>query len=392
MLSIRTARKFGASSLLICGVAAFLGAPAVAHAQQTTPAAPAAPAPAPDPDAGFLNFFRKTELSGFVDFYYDYNFNTPKTRQNQLRNFDTQSNSIDLNLAEISVNKAPSSDSRGGFRVDLDYGPTATTVNAAEPGGSTFANVAQAYVSYLAPTGSGLQVDVGKFFTPVGNEVIHTKDNWNYSRSLVFALAEPYYHAGVRAAYTVNGKVSVAGYVLNGWNDVVDNNGGKTVGGSITLKPTGAVTIAENYLGGPEQANDNKDWRHLSDTILSVNATKIVSLAANYDYGREKQITGTSVMWQGIAGYLRIQPTGFFALTPRVEYYDDKDGWSTGTPQKLKEATVTAEFKSADGVLMRLEYRRDMSDNAFFLKNDAEQVKSQDTFTVGVIYAFSTKQ
>ena len=28
-------------------------------------------------DASFLNFFRKTEVSGFVDFYYTYNFNKP---------------------------------------------------------------------------------------------------------------------------------------------------------------------------------------------------------------------------------------------------------------------------------------------------------------------------
>jgi Putative beta-barrel porin-2, OmpL-like. bbp2 len=28
----------------------------------------------------------------------------------------------------------------------------------------------------------------------MGNEVIETKDNWNYGRSLLFTLAVPYYH------------------------------------------------------------------------------------------------------------------------------------------------------------------------------------------------------
>jgi hypothetical protein len=28
--------------------------------------------------------------------------------------------------------------------------------------------------------------------TPLGAEMIETKDNWNYSRSLLFALAIPY--------------------------------------------------------------------------------------------------------------------------------------------------------------------------------------------------------
>jgi hypothetical protein len=97
------------------------------------------------------------------------------------------------------------SDSRGGFRVDLDYGPTATLVHSFEPTGEAtggdLQNIEQAYVSYLAPAGAGLQLDFGKFVTPAGYEVIETKDNWNYSRSLLFALAVPYYHLGLRASY-----------------------------------------------------------------------------------------------------------------------------------------------------------------------------------------------
>ena len=101
-----------------------------------------------------------------------------------------------------------------------------------EPGGTTiYQNIQQAYVSYLAPVGNGsLQVDFGKFVTPAGYEVIETKDNWNYSRGLLFALAIPYYHMGMRAAYSPNDKVTVTGFLFNGWNNVVDNNTGKTVG------------------------------------------------------------------------------------------------------------------------------------------------------------------
>src|SRR5207253_262834 len=72
----------------------------------------------------FLDFFRRTELSGFVDVYYGYNFNTPATRKaGPERTFDVQHNSFSLNLAELSLEKKPTDDSRGGFRVDLDYGP-----------------------------------------------------------------------------------------------------------------------------------------------------------------------------------------------------------------------------------------------------------------------------
>src|SRR5207253_3344982 len=132
---------------------------------------------------------------------------------------------------------------RLGFRTDLAIGPATEIVHASEPGGTdVFKHLQQAYLSYLAPAGKGLQIDVGKFVTQHGAEVIESKDNWNYSRSLLFALAIPYYHMGVRATYAVNDKVTVMGNVVNGWNNVVENNGGKTVGAQIAVKPVPQVS------------------------------------------------------------------------------------------------------------------------------------------------------
>jgi hypothetical protein len=384
-----------------------LARPVVAFSQ--APAAPAAPAqatpPPPTPaevaakqDTATMAFFRAIEFSGFVDTYYSYNLNKPQKPCattggvavfNCLYNFNVAHNSLSLNLAEVSLNKTPTSDSRGGFRVDLDYGPTQAIVNAGEPGGqSIYQNIGQAYMSYLAPAGTGLSIDVGKFGTWSGNEVIKTKDNWNYSRGLLFAWAIPYYHEGVRAAYNITGTVTATGYLVNGWNNSVDNNTGKTVGGTIMYKGP-ALMVMENYTGGPETTNDNKDWRQLSDSIVTYTVNKQVSLAANYDYGRDKQ-SGATVKWQGIAGYLRYQANDWFALSPRVEYFDDQEGFQTGIAQKLKEATVTAELKNKDGVVMRLEYRGDFSDVPFFVKN-AGTAKYQNTVTVGLLYTFTTK-
>jgi Putative beta-barrel porin-2, OmpL-like. bbp2 len=341
-------------------------------------------------DDGITAFFRNTELSGFVDTYYGYNFNKPTTGLTQLRNFDVQHNSFSLNLAELSLNKVPTADSRGGFRLDLDYGPTQDIVNAAEPGGtSIFRNIGQVYLSYLAPTRKGLQLDIGKFVTPHGAEVIKTKDNWNYSRSLLFALAIPYYHMGVRVTYPFTDKFTFAGYVVNGWNNVVDNNTGKTIGLQAVIKPAPAVTIVQNYMGGSEQTNADSNWRHLSDTTVTYDATSKLSFNGNYDYGQDK-VAGATVKWQGVAGYLKVQPNSWFAFAPRAEYYQDKNGFTTGTTQKVKEVTLTGEIKHRDGVVMRIEYRRDFSNIPFFLKTTTETIKKQDTVTVGFIYAFNS--
>ena len=66
----------------------------------------------------------------------------------------------------------------------------------------------QAYLTAVLPVGAGLTVDVGKFVTHMGNEVIESKDNWNYSRSFLFAYAIPYYHTGIRLTYPLASTLS----------------------------------------------------------------------------------------------------------------------------------------------------------------------------------------
>jgi len=353
-----------------------------------TAAPSAAPSPAPSPESSPPGP-APIEITGFVDTYYGYNFNKP-AGDTPLRNFDTKHNQVSLGLIEVALEQKPIATSRLGFRADLDFGPTTDLVHAAEPGGTdVFKTFEQGYLSWLAPAGKGLQLDVGKFVTPFGAEVIEAKDDWNYSRSLLFALAIPYYHVGLRATYNVSDKVALTGFLVNGWNDAVDNNGGKSIGVSATVKPHPKLTIVGNFMGGPEQKDDSADKRYLWDGTVTFNATPTLSLMANYDYGKDR-FAGVPVKWQGVAGYLRWQATPRWALSPRVEWLDDADGFMTGVSQKVREFTLTSENKIDGGLLARFEFRRDMADEPFFVKNGGK-VKGQSTFTVGLVYAYGTR-
>ena len=357
----------------------------------TLPVAAQTPAPTDQAqDAATLSFFRRVEISGFVDGYYQWNFNHPVTRTDgPERLFDTRVNSFSLNLTELSIEKRPTADSRGGFRLDLDFGPTAARLKSTEPGGvQVFQNIGQAYVSFLAPVGKGLQVDIGEFITPVGYEVYKTKDDWNYSRSLLFTLAQPFYNMGIRSTYTFNDRVSAGLYLVNGWNNIVDNNVKKTVAGQVAVKPIKNLTVTETYIGGAEQVG-TEAWRTLTTTVASYTVTPKLTVAGNYDYGQDKQ-SDARVTWQGVAGYARYQPTAVFAITPRLEYYNDPEGFTSGAAQKLKEFTLTGEARSKDGFIFRAEYRRDWSDIPFFLNNN-RFIDHQNTFAIGVIYALSSK-
>lgn len=382
----------------VLGLMALLPVPAngqevsVFGSQPTAAAATAAvQQPATSQPSNFLNFFSKTEVAGTLDTYFHYNFNHPATGSlTPLRNFDFGHNQFSFALAELAFIKAPTADDRVGFRLDLDYGPVTDWVHSADPAGAEVVkHIQQAYISYMAPTGTGLTFEVGKFVTQHGAEVIEAKDNWNYSRSLLFAWAIPYYHMGARVGYSPNDKLTLGATVNNGWNNVTDNNSQKTYGFQALIKPTPSVSIVQNYMAGPEQTDNGDDWRHLADTTVTYTANDKFSVMGNYDYGRDK-FGGETVTWQGIGLYAKGQVTPSFAVIPRWEYFNDEDGFTTTAAQNLQEFTLTAEVKHSQGLIMRIEYRRDWSDIDFFAKDGALTDK-QNTFSVGFIYSFSTK-
>jgi hypothetical protein len=324
---------------------------------------------------------------GTADGYYGYNFNTPGSRKNLYRNFDFNHNQFSLNYAEIAVEQKPTAALPVGFRADVGFGDAATWVHATEPAGAdVFRYLQQAYVS---ASHKKVQVDFGKFVTWNGAEVIETKDNWNYSRSILFAWAIPYYHFGVRTTWTASDKVALSGFVVNGWNNVADNNNGKTVGGQAILKPLSKLTFTQNYTVGKEQTARNVDAvRHLVDSIATVDVTPKLSLMANYDYGMDRS-NGSRVRWQGIAVYGRVSPTSKFRISPRLEWFDDPQGFMLGKAQTLKEGTLTADLIMNDSMFLRGEYRYDWSDRRVFQRNDRGSLSHQSTLTVGVVYTYS---
>jgi hypothetical protein len=343
----------------------------------------------PDPVA---TFFSKVEISGLVDTYYTYNFNEPATASfTPFRNFDVRHNQFSVGLLEFALAKPADSDDRVGFRFDLQYGQVAQIFNTDPVDNNALVNVQQAYLSYLAPLGSGLTFEVGKFVTPIGTEPTESNLNNNYSRAFMYAYG-PYYHTGARVAYTFHPKFTLGGMVVNGWNATGDNNAGKSFGVSATFVPTSKFTIIQNVLVGPEQTDNTDDVRTYSDTNLAVTATDKITAGLNYIYAKDSS-DGEDINWQGVALYLKGQITPVFSVAPRLEWFDDQDGFAFGinTPQALKEFTLTTEFKHSQGLIFRAEYRRDWSDEDVFIK-DGLAVDNQNTFTVAFVYPFSSKK
>ena len=359
-----------------------------APADAQAPTQPGADLPPPQPTT-WETIFGPTRVSGTADTYYAFNGNKPSSGQNILRNFDEKDNQFAVSYLEIAAEQVPTADRRLGFRADIGFGPTANWVNSLDPDDGTLRYLQQAYVSVLAPVGKGLQIDAGKFNTPIGAEPTETANNWNYSRSLLFAWAAPYYHVGVRATLPVTDTVSVSGFLVNGWNNAQDNNRGKTMATQVTWKALPSLTLSQAWMGGPEGPDGDEGWRNLFDTIATWTVTPRLSLMTNIDVGRDT-IAGQTVAWHGVAAYGRFLVTPSWALTPRIEVFEDREGFATGTTQTLRELTLTSEHMLVRGLSIRLEYRRDWSTEEFFEYRDTGFRRHQNTALVGFVYSFTT--
>jgi hypothetical protein len=374
-------------------------------------------------DRGALDFLRDTTFNVTLDGYYGYNFNNPSGRVNLLRAYDVSHNSFSLNQAAIVIERAPDVEAgrRFGLRLDLQYGQATETVQgsaASELRPQTYRPVWQAYGTYVAPLGRGVTVDFGKFASSIGYESNYTKDNLNYSRSYFFNFL-PFYHFGFRARYPVNDRVAVMYHLMNGAQQSEDFNRFKSQHVALILTPTKSVTWQMNYYVGREQRDvvavpnptlpslpaqpglptdvitPSPDGRlHILDTYAAFNVTEKLTLAGQLDYAvnRTEESSPPSRVAGGVA-YARYQFTQAFALAARAEYMSDRGGLFSGVTQALKETTLTADFKLADGFLLRGEWRRDFSNQEFFLSRfSGIRATEQNTATVGVIWWFGRKQ
>jgi hypothetical protein len=363
----------------------------------TAPDTAASEPPEPAQSAPAPSLLTDIRADAFVSFGYTYNLNRPTDRVNGLRLFDSEANTFNVDVAELVLMKPVDKVGETGFRLDLVAGgaiPQKTQSVGLSIGQS--ADLQQAILSYLAPVGSGLRLDFGKFVTHMGAELIEGYDGYNdnYSRSFLFNYAIPLTHTGVKASYTASGALSATVMVVNGWDNVRDGNSGKSVGAQLALTPAPPVTVYLNYMGGPEKTDTNGFTRNVVDVVATWKALKSLTLGLNGDYGRESNASlvelGEDAVWKGIAGYARYDLTNRFALAFRAETLRDEGGTrlGTGVATTVSEATITPTYKFTDRFLMRADVRFDRANRELFAKESGGLKKNQATIAGNVVFVY----
>ena len=367
--------------------------------------------------------------TGLVDIYYGVNGRTPSGLgsapftgittvgnpgdfigiDNAGRAFDINDRTPSFSLGELNIVRTANKSFPIGITATLTFGDTARLVHANEPGGTAGWQTLQQL--YFSKTSHFMErdftFDFGKFVTPFGNEVIESSSNDNYSRSFGFVYAIPLYHAGIRMGVPINNKLSLSVGAVNGWNDVADDNNGKSVFAQLTYKPTPTWTAIFAYMGGPEGTGAFGSFIptngggsigvSLGEFITSWQATSKLKLTFEADHARAAgTVMGVPVSgsWVSLAGYAKYQLTPKFSVAGRVEQFEDIPGVGGvglhfGGYTKLNSATLTAEYLAFGGRLVsRLEYRHDHSNVKIFGSAPGLAVADQDTIYLGEVYKF----
>src|SRR5262249_3791524 len=134
---------------------------------------------------------------------------------------------------------------------------------------------------------------------------------------------------------------------------------------------------------------------HIFDTYATWQLSARTSVVVEGDYvTSDGAPPAPDMQVYGSAAYARRQLTDRTAIAGRAEYLRDHGGLFSGTTQSLKETTITYDYRpAADGFLIRAEWRRDFSDQPFFLTGTVGALKTdQQTATLGVVRWWGTKR
>lgn len=342
---------------------------------------------------------RSVRIGGYFDISYQYNLNRPDTQTNALRVFDNEDNNgFNVHLAELDFDGTAQAPGEAGFRLDLALGTDARKFHAFDKadilGGvanDRQLDLQQAYIDYIAPIGSGITFKFGKMVTPFGFEVIEAQENWNASRSYQFGYVIPFTHTGVTASYKFFDSWTLTGHLVNGWDNMQDNNDGKTailqsswspmkwftwnVVGAVGNERTATDRVTTD--GTDAVQNNDSDVRYNVNTNMLFTPWETLSFGIDATWGRDENASvrvapGTGVpngrdgIWYGAAGYVKWGFLKNWYVAGRGEYLNDIGGSRTGVAQKLWSGTATVSWTLAAPLEMRFEYRHDgSSENPF---------------------------
>jgi hypothetical protein len=314
-------------------------------------------------------------IGGYVDAYYGFNFSRPTTSDNPYFVSMNRHNEANINLAFLDIRYQSE---RVRARFVPGFGTYINANYSAEDG--TIKNIVEGSVGYKLFSKKEIWVEAGVLGSPYTNESAISRDHLMYTRSLAPEYV-PYYLSGVKLSVPLNKKWNAYLYLLNGWQQIKDQNTQKAIGTQIEYRPNSKNLFNWNTFIGDERSpiNPNNRTRYFTDIYWIYNPDGKFSITSCAYIGLQQKLNSINTInnhtwWQGnFIG--RYTFTEKFSLSGRVEYFSDPASVQitpiTGvTGFQTSSAGLCANLKLANNLLFRFEGRKFFSsDNMFTNKN-----------------------
>ncbi|RTQ51713.1 porin [Hymenobacter gummosus] len=350
---------------------------------QTTGAPDSAAVAAPTPSP--------LTVYGFADGYYGYDLTGKSQTRPGFLYSHHRANEFALNNAVVGLRY---DDERVRGAVGLHAGTYVEANYAAEP--QVLKHVYEAYAGFRPFAKAWL--DLGIFGSHIGFESALSKDNWTLTRSLM-AENSPYYESGARLSYEADSKLTLTGLVLNGWQNLRDNNRAKALGWQIQWKPTAKLLINSSAFYGNEQPQDSaRRRRYFHDFYVSYAATDKLSLAGVFDVGKQEQAArGTKAdTWHTAAAFVRYKLAAKWSATARYEYYYADRGviirsimpTPTDANFRVGGGSLNLDYAPTSNLLFRVEGRVLRSRDALFPDDAGQPAQTYGNLTSSIALSF----
>ncbi|WP_338875091.1 porin [Spirosoma sp. SC4-14] len=337
-------------------------------------------------------------FSGYVEAYYVHDFTAPKTSQerpgflyNHKRNRE-----VNVNLAFL---KGAYTSERVRANLAIQAGTYAQYNYVTEQ--PLLKNVFEANAGVKLSRKRDLWLDAGIFGSHIGWESAISKDCWTLTRSIA-AENSPYYLAGAKLTYnTSNGKWTLLGSVVNGWQRIAKLPGytGPAISTQVQYKPSANVVLNWSTFFGSDRPDSLRQTRFFNNLYAILNPNGKVSIILGFDIGADRKPIGSDgrrvgsghYVWYSPVAIVRYSISDVLKLAGRVEYYDDKNSViiATGTANGFRTwgYSVNFDYLILPTAVFRIEGKvYDSQDAIFDATNGVSRTNTALTTSVAVSF------
>lgn len=227
---------------------------------------------------------------------------------------------------------------------------------------------------YIPTVFNGLDLRLGRWFTPFGVESLEAISTPTVTRSYAFNWAPPFTHTGLLATWNLTRTWTLQTGICAGNDVFIDPAAEPRFVGTIRWAPPGGqdtVTFGTSLGAGSFDAEEAFNRINVFDIVYTHAFSAQTSYVFECIYGYQKNTpVGESVVdahWGSVVNYLFHNFTSKVSGVSRLEFFDDFQGARTGTEGLYIASTLGAAFKPTAGFWLRPELRYDYNvDNPAF--------------------------